>query len=394
MGKAVRAAFLALLLMALLGFPTVAFADDTDVERFDKQDALDNASLLLAAMMSNQNFAEYYGISCDVSDDLRMHDALEIYTKSEDGSECLVSGAAVWPVSNSDGLVATIVQFNDREGEVVYKLTSGLNECLGGGSLCFETKLVVDEASEGLSVESVVDCLGLEKKSMRQSNNQTGDIIQVADIAELQILPAQEPHAGSSALRAAYQPQLGLPRIKEPYSMYGWATCVASIAQYLTGSSLAIPYIYDNVHTANTPTNAGKLEVKRGLELHTYPGTATPISAMDWSGSIEDAEIVRWINNGIPFYIVFGQRALYTGLENAVIGGYAYDSSGKIVIIGMDPATGTYVNYSKGSGGTYVTSAGRTWYADSTFVYHFAKTIRRFEMVLAQSSRVQRDWLD
>lgn len=30
-------------------------------------------------------------------------------------------------------------------------------------------------------------------------------------------------------------------------------------------------------------------------------------------------------------------------------------------LVGMDPATGLYVNYSKGAGGTYGTEAGRTW---------------------------------
>lgn len=350
-----------------LGVPAGAFASEPSPQWIDKDDALEKASLLIGTMLSTADFPSCYDVDYDGVGDLLLLDPLPVSLVDEGGVAVRVDRMAVWPVVGASGLIATIVQFDSGDGFPMYKLTTSLNEGIGELYALPGAALILNELGDEVDVSVQVD--GTRRSIPRDAcaaDGLAGNPIPAASIVELQTLQANRSAAQSPVARAPYKPQLGLIGVKQSSAMYSWAACAASMAQYMTGSSLSQYEIHFKAAGEGNVANADASAVMRGLRLHRYPGTSTTLDATAWAGRVYDDEVKRWINNGLPFYAVFGQPELLTGLENAVIGGYAIDTYGNMSLVGMDPASGSYVNYAKCSGGTYATPAGRTWTMAST----------------------------
>lgn len=240
-----------------------------------------------------------------------LYEAVPVFAESDEGDRELLVDCVVWPIADADGQVAVMVQFVDADGDSVFKLTSSLNERFGDQLLRPGVSLVVH--GDSVELETDVESAVVRNRSMHQDETGLMEAIIVADIVEKNVPSSSEVLVGSPYPRTYSQPQIGIVRVKQFGSLYGWAACVSSIGEYMTGVKRADIAISQQVLGSGTSANAGAMEVSAGLRLYYYPSSNTVLNGKAMTGSIGDTEIKRWIDGGLPVYAVFGNPPLLTG---------------------------------------------------------------------------------
>lgn len=335
-----------------------AFAPGSAYAIADRDEALNCASRLVGSMVACESYPQLYSIAPLDENELRLGEALPVYDERvQEGESPLVY---LWPILQNNEVVATMLETVDADQASVYRLSSDFVDVVDNVIFSGGTLALGQTAAGGIVAIDNPVITGLSPQVLSAATHQSDSCpIVVEDAIEFGIVASGKDsltYGGVTMFSA--DPQLKVATVKQTYDKLCWAACVSSISRSMTGSGKLDFVICDAIYHAYNVY--GSLDdIVTGFGLHKYDNSSTYIHAETYGSYLSDAELKRWINNGVPFVAQMG--TVFTVNHAVVVAGYAVSSSGAMSIVVMDPWTGSYANYSKNSAGAYMESAGQVW---------------------------------
>lgn len=313
-GKCMLACSTALAISLIL--PSLAFADNDCTP--NREDAVDAAASLLWSISAVDEYEERFDIPTVADSVIYLGDP---YFERSDN---LGEDATVWPVYFDSEKAALLYEYRNNAGSYQYRLTSCDEEIrameVGGVSA---PKLLSSDGSGSFDGPKYLVSEQLEKLIQNGSNCQ-------------EVARGAADSASNDVSTRATALRLDVPRINQPDYHLWWVTGVASTGGYLANHAVSDKALCNAMFGRVQEGTVG--DSIRALSRIGYTSSSTNIQSKYFNRTMTNAEIRRWIQNGIPFCVCCGGSELTV----AAACGWSYDSSGRQVLTVMNPETSRY----------------------------------------------------
>lgn len=373
----VVSAVIACFCVALLWAPVSAFA----VEEIQDDEIRDYASELITGMLLTDDYENKFDLEAR-GDEYEIGRQIPVFFEDDNGG-ILDLERSIWPIFNSGHLALILETISGDDGDTVFRLTTqgveALSEAMGNTEITSaligadgEWRFLGDDMSVPLVVEGPADGAISEAELSQKSANchripidAKGSSGYRQDAYTNETLGEEDTEGLLDAVRRSASRSVSInPQLKVGKTMQGnlpicWAGATSSVGWYLTGVNKTAEQIAKEIKGGNYGGTTA--DIVKGLALFKYPSTVTPISAKVKSASLSDAEIKRWIDNGVP---VIAELSSSSSKHAIVVCGWYTTASGSFAIYAMNPGHGAYEIMTKNGSNVL-----QLWYNQKPFAW-------------------------
>ena len=370
-------AVIACFCIALLCTPISAFA----VEEIHDDEIRDYASELITGMLLTDDYENMFDLK--TRDDVyEIGGQIPVFSEDDNG-DILDLERSVWPIFSGGDLALILETLSGDDGDTVFRLTTqgveALSEAMGNTEIKSaligadgEWRFLGNDASTLLGIEETADGAISEAKLVQESANWHGVPVDMKDssdyyqdmcpngmLGEGNVGGLSDAVRRSASRSVSINPQLKVGKTSQGNLPICWAGATSSVGWYLTGVNKTAEQIAKEIKGGNYGGTTA--DIVKGLALFKYPTTVTAISAKVKSTSLSDAEIKRWIDNGVP---VIAELNSSSSKHAIVVCGWYTTTSGSFAIYAMNPGHGAYEIMTKNSSNIL-----QLWYNQKPFTW-------------------------